>query len=150
MKFIVALISCVLFSNVAEARGHHYHYSDVGTDRHEGVGGYRAPVWVPGEPRLRHRVSHRGHGYTPWCGIYMRTQVGGDPGPSYNLARNWAHWGSPAGGPGYGVVVVWPHHVGRVVGGECPAGAAMVNSGNDGNAVRTRCLPMRGVIAFRR
>ncbi len=142
MKYTIALL-CVLFSATAEARGHH-HYSDAGTDRHEGVGGHRAPVWVPGEPRPR----QHGH-YTPWCGIYMRTQVWSDPGPSYNLARNWAHWGSPAFGPGFGVIVVWPHHVGRVVGGECPAGSAMVNSGNDGNAVRTRCLPMRGVIAYR-
>lgn len=94
------------------------------------------------------RGHHRGS-YTPWCGIYMRTQVYGDPGPSYNLARNWSHWGTRASGPAPGVVVVWPHHVGKVVYGECPSGAAMVNSGNDGNAIRTRCLSMRGAIAFR-
>lgn len=94
------------------------------------------------------RGHHRGS-YTPWCGIYMRTQVYGDPGPSYNLARNWSHWGSRASGPAPGVIVVWPHHVGKVVYGECPSGAAMVNSGNDGNAIRTRCLSMRGAIAFR-
>jgi len=25
-----------------------------------------------------------------WCGWYMRSQVGSDPGPEYNLARTWA------------------------------------------------------------
>jgi len=92
------------------------------------------------------RPHHHG-GRTPWCGIYMRTQVSSDPGPSYNVARNWAHWGQAAGGPGYGVVVVWPHHVGRIVGQE--NGQWLVNSGNDGNAVRTRVLSLRGAIAFR-
>jgi len=29
----------------------------------------------------------------------MRSQVGSDPGPSYNLARSWTHYGSNAGGP---------------------------------------------------
>ena len=32
-----------------------------------------------------------------WCGWYMRGQVGADPGPSYNLARSWAHYGYDAG-----------------------------------------------------
>jgi hypothetical protein len=29
-----------------------------------------------------------------WCGWYMRSQVGSDPGPNYNLARSWAQYGS--------------------------------------------------------
>jgi hypothetical protein len=28
-----------------------------------------------------------------WCGWEMRQLVSGDPGPAFNLARNWAHWG---------------------------------------------------------
>jgi hypothetical protein len=125
MKYAIAFVALVLLSSPAAARPHHHYQGHA------------------------HHFAHRGHGYTPWCGIYMRTQVFGDPGPSYNLARNWAHWGHAAFGPAPGVVVVWPHHVGKVVYGSCPAGQAMVNSGNDGNAVRTRCLPMRGVIAYR-
>src|ERR1700690_1219362 len=37
-----------------------------------------------------------------WCGWEMRHLVGGNPGPEYNLARNWAHWGRPASGPAPG------------------------------------------------
>ena len=92
------------------------------------------------------RPHHNGR--TPWCGIYMRTQVGRDPGSAYNLAANWAHWGSAASGPAPGVIVVWPHHVGKIV-GRAGDGQWLVNSGNDGNAVRTRPRSLRGVIALR-
>jgi hypothetical protein len=77
----------------------------------------------------------------------MRTQVGGDPGPSYNLARSWAHYGSNAGGPTVGAIVVWPHHVDKIVGQE--NGQWIVQSGNDGHAVRTRPRSLAGAIAFR-
>lgn len=97
--------------------------------------------------RYRHYAGHHGYG-VPWCGIYMRTQVGNDPGASYNLARNWAHWGT-ATTLHPGAIVVWPHHVGKIEAGNCPVGSAMVHSGNDGNAIRTRCVSLRGVIAYR-
>ena len=59
--------------------------------------------------------------------------VGGDPGPQYNLARNWTHWGH--GGPaGVGAVVVWPHHVGKIVGQQ--DGMWIIESGNDGHRWR--------------
>jgi len=77
----------------------------------------------------------------------MRTQVGGDPGPQYNLARSWAHYGVNAGGPAIGTIVVWPHHVGRIVGRE--NGQWIVQSGNDGHGVRTRPRSLAGAIAFR-
>jgi pyrimidine deaminase RibD-like protein len=78
----------------------------------------------------------------------MRGQVGADPGPSYNLARSWAHYGSDAGGPSVGAIVVWRHHVGKIVGHE--NGQWIVQSGNDGHAVRTRARSVAGAIAFRR
>src|SRR5689334_9298510 len=31
-----------------------------------------------------------------WCGWYARQLVGQDPGPQFNLARNWARWGHAA------------------------------------------------------
>jgi len=77
----------------------------------------------------------------------MRTQVGSDPGPQYNLARAWARYGSNAGGPSVGTIVVWPHHVGKIVGHE--NGQWIVQSGNDGHAVRTRPRSLAGAIAFR-
>jgi hypothetical protein len=81
-----------------------------------------------------------------WCGWQMRRLVGSDPGPSFNLARNWARWGR-AGAPGVGAVVVWPHHVGKIVGQE--GGMWVIESGNDGHAVRTRPRSIGGAIAFR-
>jgi hypothetical protein len=81
-----------------------------------------------------------------WCGWEMRQLVGGDPGPEYNLARNWAHWGH-SGPAGVGAVVVWPHHVGKIVGQQ--DGQWVIESGNDGHAVRTRPLPIAGAIAIR-
>lgn len=77
----------------------------------------------------------------------MRGEVGSDPGPAYNLARNWAHYGSAAAGPAIGVIVVWTHHVGRIV-GQTVAGY-IVRSGNDGHAVRERERSLAGVIAYR-
>jgi hypothetical protein len=99
------------------------------------------------------RSAHHGyrHHYAArpdaWCGWFMRGQVGSDPGPSYNLARSWAHYGSNAGEPSVDAIVVWRHHVGKIVGQE--NGQWIVQSGNDGHAVRTRPRSMAGAIAFR-
>jgi hypothetical protein len=91
---------------------------------------------------------HGGIGPRPraWCGWEMRQLVGGDPGPEYNLARNWARWGR-AGPADVGAVVVWAHHVGKIVGQE--NGQWIIQSGNDGNRVRTRPLPITRAIAVR-
>jgi hypothetical protein len=93
-------------------------------------------------------ADHSGLGGRPsaWCGWEMRQLVGGDPGPSYNLAHNWAHWGH-SGPAGVGAVVVWAHHVGKIVGQQ--NGQWLVMSGNDGNRVRTRPLPIGNAIAIR-
>lgn len=79
-----------------------------------------------------------------WCGWFMR-QVKGVADSAYNLAWRWASWGHPSG-PVVGAVAVWHHHVGEVASGSCPAGRIMLHSGNDGNQVRTRCVPVRGAI----
>jgi hypothetical protein len=81
-----------------------------------------------------------------WCGWQMRQMVGSDPGPEYNLARNWAHWGHP-GPAGIGAIVVWAHHVGKIVGQQ--NGHWIIESGNDGNRVRARPLPITHAIAIR-
>jgi hypothetical protein len=90
--------------------------------------------------------AHIGGRPSAWCGWEMRQLVSGDPGPSFNLARNWAHWGQ-AGPAGVGAVVVWSHHVGKIVGLE--DGAWIIESGNDGNRVRTRPRSIAGAIAIR-
>src|SRR4029077_1507339 len=66
-----------------------------------------------------------------WCGWEMRRLVGGNPGPEFNLARNWAHWGRPASGPAPGVIGVMPHHVFKVV-QVLGHGSVLAISGNDG------------------
>lgn len=78
-----------------------------------------------------------------WCGWWMRTQRGG--GPEFNLAANWRRYGSPASGPQVGAVVVWPHHVGEIV-GRAANGQWLVRSGNDGGAVRTRARSVAGAV----
>lgn len=67
---------------------------------------------------------------------------------SYNLARRWASYGH-ATSPGNGAIVVWPHHVARIVGGSDGHGRWLMISGNDGHAVRTRYRSLAGAIAIR-
>jgi hypothetical protein len=85
---------------------------------------------------------HAGVGPRPskWCGWYMRTQRGG--GPELNLAANWNRWGSKSG-PQIGAVVVWPHHVGEIV-GQAANGQWIVRSGNDSGRVRERARSVAG------
>jgi hypothetical protein len=90
--------------------------------------------------------AHIGGRPAAWCGWEMRQLVSGDPGPAFNLARNWAHWGQ-AGPAGVGAVVVWSHHVGKIVGQE--DGEWVIESGNDGHRLRTRPLSIAGAIAIR-
>ncbi len=93
-------------------------------------------------------IFRGGYGGRPaaWCGWAMRQLVGSDPGPQFNLARNWARWGH-SGPAGVGAVVVWAHHVGKIVGQE--NGRWVIQSGNDGHRMRTRPLPISGAIAIR-
>jgi hypothetical protein len=83
-----------------------------------------------------------------WCGWEMRQLVGGNLGPEYNLARNWAHWGRPASGPAPGVIGVMPHHVFKVI-EVLGHGTVLAISGNDSHAVRVRPRSTAGVIAWR-
>jgi hypothetical protein len=98
----------------------------------------------------QYNSSHRVADGRPsaWCGWEMRQLVGGNPGPEYNLARNWAHWGRPASGPAPGVIGVMSHHVFKVV-QVLGHGEVLAISGNDGHAVRTRPRSTAGVIAWR-
>ena len=94
------------------------------------------------------RPQHRHHGHRGWCGSYLSKYLG-KPDRRLALARSWASEGTNAGGPGIGVVVVWPHHVG-IITGQTPDGQWIVHSGNDGGAVRTRARSLARAIAFRR
>jgi hypothetical protein len=164
MRKVVAVSALLLaFATSAEARTHHHHYRHYSGHHYRhytrgygdqgfafGFGnssfansGYEQSDYQPSN------YAHARSGGRPaaWCGWYMRGQVGADPGPQYNLARSWAHYGSNAGGPSVGTIVVWSHHVGKIVGQE--NGQWIVESGNDGHAVRARPRSLAGAIAFR-
>jgi hypothetical protein len=172
----VAVVAACAFAQSAEARPYHHHaayhrheyrhYAQRHESRHyarrhgyarryaaessrgfTSEAAYRGWSEQPNGYGLR-RTAYRGSlGGRPraWCGWYMRKLLG-VADPSYNLARNWAHWGH-AGAPGVGAVVVWAHHVGKIVGRE--GGQWVIQSGNDGHAVRTRPRSIAGAIAIR-
>ena len=125
---VAVATTTMMFAQSAYAREHHHRQH-----RHDG--------------HHHQLIAGRGGGRpAAWCGWEMRHLVGADPGPSFNLARNWTRWGRP-GAAGIGAVVVWPHHVGKIVGQE--HGEWIVESGNDGHALRTRPRSIAGAIAIR-
>jgi hypothetical protein len=129
-----AFAAMLLFAQSAQARAHPQHWPVAHRDAGSRV--YAA------------QSGYRGYGPRPaaWCGWQMRQLVSGDPGPEFNLARNWARWGRP-GPAGVGAIVVWSHHVGKIVGKE--GGMWVVESGNDDHATRTRPRSLSGAIAIR-
>ena len=169
MRRVVAASALLFaFASSAEARTHHQHYQHYSSHHYRHyTQGYGSPSFAFGFGNSSYENSsfansgfehstyeHSSYGRArsggrpaAWCGWYMRSQVGADPGPQYNLARSWAHYGSNAGGPSVGTIVVWRHHVGKIVGQE--NGQWIVESGNDGHAVRARPRSLAGAIAFR-
>ncbi len=95
----------------------------------------------------RHQRHHH-RGYVPWCGLFMM-KIKHRSDPRLARAIEWAKEGVDAGGPGEGVIVVWRHHVGEIVGRDSN-GDWLVHSGNDGGRVRTRAMSLARVIAYRR
>jgi len=128
------------FSSHAHAKAHHHRHHHARHWSHSA-----APTRAARHSR---RAVHFSDGRpSAWCGWYMRRLLGVHDA-SFNLARNWAHYGSPAA-PAEGIIVVWPHHVG-IIRGRARNGQWLVESGNDGHAVRTRPRSLAGAIAFRR
>lgn len=84
-----------------------------------------------------------------WCGCYMR-HLTGLSDRSLNLARNWANVGSP-GSSSAGNIVVWRHHVGKLMSAPDNRGYADVLSGNNGsgNRATVRHQYVGNAIAFR-
>jgi uncharacterized protein (TIGR02594 family) len=85
-----------------------------------------------------------------WCAAFanMVLERTGHRGSGSAAAVSFAHYGSPAPGPVPGAIVVFPHHVGFVVGVEGP-GRVRVVSGNHGHRVGEGVYSTRGVIAYR-
>jgi hypothetical protein len=151
----MAVAAACVFAQSAQARGYHHHGTYYRHEyrhdahRHEYRHYARRHGYASerGGYRLRRTAYRGGVGGRPsaWCGWYMRKLLG-VADPSYNLARNWARWGH-SGAPGVGAVVVWSHHVGKIVGRA--GGEWVIESGNDGHAVRTRPRSIAGAIAIR-
>lgn len=89
------------------------------------------------------RLVHGNLGPRPgrWCGYWMRQQYGG--GQHLNVAWNWSRVGRAANAQ-VGAIVVWPHHVGRIIGQT--ARGWIVQSGNDGGRVRERVRSVAGAV----
>ncbi len=130
-KLVVASVMLVLSMGVAQAKQRHHHYRHY-TYHHGRHTGHAHIAYHDGRPHA-------------WCGWYMR-QIMGVSDAAFNLARSWANYGHSTS-PHIGAVVVWPHHVGKIVGGS--PGHWAVLSGNDGHAIRTRIRSIAGAIAFR-
>ncbi len=144
-----ALAATCLFAHGAQAREHHHHHHFIHQQARRGLpaqqgAGFFQPLFAAAAASPA--AGHLGGRPSAWCGWEMRQLVGADPGPAFNLARNWARWGEP-GPVGVGAVVVWSHHVGKIVGQQ--DGQWVIQSGNDGHAVRTRPRTLAGVIAIR-
>ncbi len=153
MTLTATLAALLVFAQSAHAREHYHRHSAASAPRYFDSAPAAATSWGTSwtgalKNSTNQNATSAGYGGRPraWCGWQMRQLVGGDPGPQFNLARNWAHWGH-AGAPGVGAVVVWSHHVGKIVGQE--NGMWVIQSGNDGNRVRTRPLPISNAIAIR-
>lgn len=147
-----AAAAMVLVASNAQARGHHHHHHYRHHHHYLAQGSLgQSQNFQPWAWSEDHHTIHAFPGRISdprphaWCGWYMRHLLG-VANRAFNLARNWAHWGH-AGPPGVGAVVVWPHHVGKIVGRS--GGEWVIQSGNDGHAVRTRPRSVRGAIAFR-
>jgi uncharacterized protein (TIGR02594 family) len=85
-----------------------------------------------------------------WCAVFanMVLKRTGFHGTGSAAAVSFARYGRPAAGPAPGVIAVWPHHVGFVVGSGGP-GRIRVVSGNHNHRVEESTYSTRSVLAFR-
>ena len=85
-----------------------------------------------------------------WCAVFANMVLArtGHSGTGSAAARSFARYGRAASGPAPGVIAVWPHHVGFVVGAVAP-GRIRVISGNHNHRVAESTYSTRSVMAFR-
>ena len=101
-------------------------------------------------------VAERYRGTNPtghsraWCALFANMVLArtGYGGTGSAAARSFARYGRAASGPAPGVIAVWPHHVGFVVGAVAP-GRIRVISGNHNHRVAEGTYSTRSVMAFR-
>jgi uncharacterized protein (TIGR02594 family) len=101
-------------------------------------------------------VAERYRGTNPtghsraWCAVFANMILArtGYSGTGSAAARSFARYGRAASGPAPGIIAVWPHHVGFVVGAVAP-GRIRVISGNHNHRVAEGDYSTRSVMAFR-
>jgi hypothetical protein len=144
LRIIFAATLLLALSLPAEARPHQAPVACNGADVMRPCN--TAPDTVSGRASVMTRASaHDGRPHA-WCGWWLRHRLG-VADIRGNVARWWAGYGRRAPGPGSNVIAVWPHHVGLIT--AVNGNQIMLLSGNDGNAVRERWRPTRGIIAYR-
>jgi hypothetical protein len=144
LRILFAALTLVALSLPAEAR--RAHVATVACV--DGGDNLRPCAAVYASPHFTNHATSVIAGGRPraWCGWWMRQRLG-VADIRGNVARWWAGYGRRAPGPGAGEIAVWPHHVGLIT--AVNGNKIMLLSGNDGNAVRERWRPTRGIIAYR-
>lgn len=136
LRYLIAgAIALALCCGSAEARHRHHAYARV-----KCAGTYCAIV------EAERPADCRG---IQWCGCWLRHDFG-LADRALNLAMAWARLGAAAS-PDTANVVVWRHHVARLL--EHRDGLILIRSGNDRGGVRTRWISPRalgGVVAWRK
>jgi hypothetical protein len=140
LRSMIAVALALALVSAAEARPRHHHRHHIGRHRHRVLAAAQ-------EPGSTGDVRPSACAGIAWCGCWLRLRYGLSD-VRLNAARAWATIGRDAGGPAVGVVAVWAHHVGEIVGVPGP-GRIILRSGNDGGAVRVRERSTRGIIAYR-
>lgn len=141
-RYLVVTFSLALLSNPAEARPHRHRTHQVVQE----CAFFCPQVAVP-TPVVRSAGRAITGGGDPrpgaWCGWYLRQKFG-IADKRFNLAWNWARL-RPRAEAAPGHFVVWAHHVGELV-SHVAGDIWVIESGNDGHAVRTRPRSIRGAV----
>ena len=139
-------------------RHHHHHHRFAELRPREGATSFAAGV----EQSAKHgspdvvATAERYRGTNPtgrshdWCAEFANLVLErtGHRGSGSALARSFASYGKPAPGPVPGAIVVFPHHVGFVIGSAGP-GRIRIVSGNHGHRVGDGVYSTRRAIAYR-
>ena len=144
---VTAAVSLSLTASKASAHTLHQHHAYHHHRWHHAAYRHSPKQYDRGNAYGSNVAAARARGLA-WCGAEMADEFGihGQQGRQLWLARNWARVGT-ATSAHMGAVVVWPHHVGRIVGQE--NGQWVVRSGNENGGVRSRIRSLAGVIAIR-
>ncbi|MBV8754315.1 MAG: TIGR02594 family protein [Hyphomicrobiales bacterium] len=139
--------------------GQHHRFADLRQHRRERAASTAAAVIADGAKHGSSDVvvmAQRYRGTNPtgrshdWCAEFANLVLKrtGHRGSGSALARSFASYGRPAPGPVPGAIVVFPHHVGFVIGSD-GHGRIRVVSGNHGHRVGEGFYATRRAIAYR-